>query len=269
MVMGLLAVQFIDVSSPGRCGPYDKVNKKVKTERNRFAATSQSFEQHLREHAKSRVSSYFEVLMVSNMCTEYEVLGFKDIFRKGATTQDTGGSRTQRQDINQVDAAGLMLPGTTIWTFGNTHAAHVVALGLEDEQLSNKCNLRKVLEKMISRTTEQVAEVNLTIDRRIDKKQFNFGEKHYRSDKKVTKHNFQNFVRRLKKSIEKYRNGINLTDANKQSRLEFYADTYLDVIDHLEWRDICKDLECKKDNVLALAKDEGWSVKENVLGDCL
>jgi len=269
MVMGLIAVQFIDVSAPGRCGPYDRYNTDVKTKRNNHEAQSRSFEEHLREHAKLRVLRYLEVVMVSNMCIQYKNLEFKDIFKVGANYQDTSGLKQKNKDITQVDANGLKLPGTTAWTFGNTHAAHVVGLGLKHEKLNHNCPLRENLGKMISRTTEQVAEVNLNIDRQVDRFQLNFGINSYKGDKKIEERHFTSLQKSLKKVIKAYKMKKNLKlNANGKSRFEFYADTYLDVIRNLKWRDICQELVCEMNDKIAVAEQSKWTISKNVLGKC-
>lgn len=272
VAMGLLAVYFIDFcDTVKRACPITPNNgaRQDKKFRNILGASNEPFIEHLKEHARLRIHQYFLLLMVSNMCKPYDDLAFIDIFQFAANYQDVKGSRKKGTDINTVDATDLKLPSTTVAKFGKTDAAHVCGFGLRPEKSNKKCELREELEKIISRTTEQVVEVNLYIDKVVDTKQFNFGKKVYRNAKTLVKDHFKRFVKRLKKSITKYKNTNNSSsklDANQKSRFEFYADTYLSVIRGLTWREICNGLECLKNDYIGLYPKV--KIRENVLGNC-
>jgi len=273
LVIGLLAVHFIDVSTPvKRCVPFtDNDVLNVKRQRNQYEAKNTNFKEHLEEHARARVHNYLLLLTISNMCMEYDQLEFRDIFSDAASDQDVTGDRTVKQDINTADAAFLRLPSTTVSTFGNTHAAHVCGFGLRLEQANKECKLRKVLKQRISVTTEQVAEVNIGIDKVIDKVQLKFGKDFYKGAKQVERKHFENFVMHLKNAMEDYKTKItNDTKLNdlKKSRFEFYADTYLEVFKSLNWKDVCNKVACTTNEYIGSADEYGWQINTDVLAKC-
>ena len=276
----LIAICFNEVSGgPGkRCRPYEEAiyaNKKAKQE---HEAATLYIPDQLRAHAERRIYDYFELLMLSNMC--HYPGGFENTFKFAASHQEAEGSRAPGK-LDIKDYYSYELATKSVGEFSKIDAAHVSGFGLKDEPATYKCDLRSLLEKTISRTTHQLQEVNVNVDKAVDKAQFEWGKIAHAKNGMIFRNHIYAYLSYLKLELGNYRYKIHTSavEYKKKTRLEFYANIYLEVISDFSgmsgdfargWSKVCNRLDESLSNFVDIARCKtamsgGTPVRENVL----